>query len=106
MTTILLILGALQLHLQPWRSELANTSDGMISVCLVLLMLCVSMSSTFSDAGAAIGNFGVVLIACIFVVALLLIIYAVYERYLRRRCFSYFICHHKAHAAGQAQRPP
>mmetsp|Transcript_70739 Transcript_70739/g.229836 ORF Transcript_70739/g.229836 Transcript_70739/m.229836 type:complete len:135 (+) Transcript_70739:876-1280(+) len=56
MSAFLLAFSLLQLTKQPWRSKIANLMDGGLVQMMVLLLLCVAMSTNLDGSDSVIGH--------------------------------------------------
>uniref|UniRef100_A0A7S2LN19 TRP C-terminal domain-containing protein n=1 Tax=Zooxanthella nutricula TaxID=1333877 RepID=A0A7S2LN19_9DINO len=96
---------ALQQNIQPWRVRIANLTDGGLSICLVMMLLCTQVGKN-SDPGASTAAIGAVAtLLLVFLVLLVCIAYIISLHAYFRRSLTYhsFISHHKVDAAAQAR---
>lgn len=103
LAALLLAFAATQLQLQPWRSSMANFTDGVLSMSLVSLLLSAAMFTDFEGAGAAIGMTSTAIFSAAFGSGIAVFLITVYRSVFPVVLFRFFLCHHKAHAGGQAR---
>jgi len=103
MAAILLAFGSFQQHKQPWRSYLPNVIDSTTNTLLILLIVCVSMTTDFEDAEQLLGIVAAVIFIGLFLAILAVICFHLVKYFQPSPFFSSFICHHKAEAAAQAR---
>jgi len=101
MSAFLLAFSLLQLTKQPWRSKIANLMDGGLVQMMVLLLLCVAMSTNLDGSDSVIGTLGAIVFGTLFICVTLVGIHGVHSRLMPAPYFQRFICHHKADAAAQ-----
>lgn len=103
MAALLIVYCNLQMNIKPWRGIITNVADGVLTGCLLLLLICAAVGTTFEQADTVIGTFGAVVLVLFFCVVFGIIATVLYRRFVPRPYYSRFICHHKADAAAQAR---
>jgi len=94
----------LQQQLNPWRAPVANVLDGILSMMLMLLLFSGGiLAEVGADQQAAVESMGLSIVVLIVLVSIVTTARCLYDRFARRSWYSYFITHHKAHAAAQAR---
>jgi hypothetical protein len=92
-----------QQQLLPWRSYVANVCDGLLSVCLVLLLMTGVMATDMAgnlDSIKAAGIFAFVVFAIVVGGTLS---FGVFTKFKPQGWYQYFICHHAGQAAAQVR---
>jgi len=74
-----------------------------MTMMLLIMLICGALFLKDTPQKAAVAVLSSVIIVGLLLVAILGIGYATYRRFVPRPFYDYFICHHKAHAAGQAR---
>eukprot|EP00405_Crypthecodinium_cohnii_P036844 CAMPEP_0206538352 /NCGR_PEP_ID=MMETSP0325_2-20121206/7813_1 /ASSEMBLY_ACC=CAM_ASM_000347 /TAXON_ID=2866 /ORGANISM="Crypthecodinium cohnii, Strain Seligo" /LENGTH=496 /DNA_ID=CAMNT_0054035777 /DNA_START=460 /DNA_END=1950 /DNA_ORIENTATION=- len=103
MATLLLCFCVFQLNAKPWRSYIANYTDAGSNILMILLLICVGMSTDFTDSDYLLGTMAAVIFVLVFVGTMVLLSHTVYKHIVPAPYFARFICHHKADAAAQAR---
>jgi hypothetical protein len=103
-----LVLGVyliIQQQLAPWRIEPSNIIEGVIVMSLLLILVSGALLTDTSTAKQKenVAFIGVVATAGFFLTLLGCLAWAAYTKFGPMGKFKYFICHHKADAAGQAR---
>jgi len=102
-TIVLVFFATVQMHFKPWRGTWANTVDSTSNMLLVLLIVCVAMTTNFEDSTSLLGIVAVVLLSGAFLVIVVLLGYNLVRHLRPAPFYANFICHHKAQAAAQAR---
>jgi len=100
---LLLGCGSFQMLLQPWRGLIANIVDGAIASIMTLMLMCGGMAGNADLSVDTLGILGLVLVLLGLASIMGAIVYCVYDRFTPRPWYDYFVCHHKAAAAGQSR---
>ena len=103
MTLVLLLFQVLQLFLQPWRSPAANVMDAFLATSMIILMVCIALTGDFSNTASVVGVVGTVIVVLALAVAAAVATVSIYKRCVPSPFYTWFVCHHKADAAGQAR---
>ena len=103
MTLVLVFFQVLQVYLQPWRASLANMVDAVLSTSMVLLMVCIAVTGDFNDAASVVGLVGTVIMILTLAGAVVALMISIYKHLVPSPFYEWFVCHHKADAAGQAR---
>ena len=103
MSLIFVVFQMLQVYLLPWRTLFPNMIDAALSTSMVLLMVCVAVSGDFHDTASLVGLVGTVIIFAALAWSVVGIGIGMYKWLVPSPFYQWFICHHKADAAGQAR---
>lgn len=97
---LLILFGALQIRMWPWRTDLANYIDLVISSILQVVLLGVAPMVTHDETKSmkAMGWILAVSVLSPLVVGLAAICYSWLRHYRPEKSFGIFLCHHKGGA--------
>jgi len=103
----LLMLGQLTLvmKVQPWRTELPNTVDGLLAYCLVVILQLGAMYSDMSGPEHEGAVYALGVIACVIFCAppIMTGIRIAWDYWKPKPYFHYFICHDNAKTGAQVR---
>lgn len=103
MTFILGVYILQQQAANPWRIWEANVIDGIVSMTLIFVLMSGALAADMEADGDTLGTIGMIAF-CLFCATLgVTIIYCLIIKFKPANMFDYFVCHHKADAAGQAR---
>jgi hypothetical protein len=99
----LLAFSCAQMCIFPWRSDMANLLDGVMTMGMVLLLFCGALIRDTSQDMEAVRIAGTVAFCSVVTAGFTAIAYAIKLRLSPRPWYRFFICHHRLHASAQAR---
>jgi len=97
MGCVLLIGGAIQTQVWPWKTDFANRSDEVVSFGLVIIIIAAAplMDAPQDTKENVLGILMFIMVITIWSTVLFVMFYAIYRRFRRTKTYAAFLCHHK-----------